>query len=612
MNFGKSGNSPNYYRKFGLDVDPFPVDTFDNILFLSPDLKKRIDTVKDLVINSEKLVLVTSRSGGGKSILADYLKSIPEENWTIALVQAFDGMDRESLAYEIIQKVSPDSGDDKSFAIPQLHKLLEVCAKSGKTPVLIIDDSHHLPIETLIFILELIAVKYGDTTFRFVLFANEDIAKQFKDERLAEFGKEMVSHINLPPMNREQVKEYIDTRLRSAGDIEDYPFDEGDIQDIFKVSSGVPKDINIVARELMQAKPGTHAGKIQQYRTFILAGVLTVLCVVVYFMLFQDEASVPQATPPQTVASANTVQSNTDTAVTAQAPETTASTAATQIQNNPENIAYENGPSLTPDEIPEEVLQEYEEQTSLNEEEIREIEEAYNREINEAVEIALSSGSSTPVETYEAETIEAETYEVVTTEPETFETDTFETETVEPVASEPQTVEVEEEEPVVVSSTAPVSTTEPPQTVSSIETTTAIPREPVRPRTSSTSRSFDPDNIFKLNSVPGLLDGIKGENWYRQQDRSAYVLQLISASDLDNVIELLEGMPGVQDELSGYVRYTPSGQPRYLLFYGIYRDRDAAIAATANIPARYRALNPYPRIVDNIIDEIEVLGYWPR
>jgi DamX protein len=108
------------------------------------------------------------------------------------------------------------------------------------------------------------------------------------------------------------------------------------------------------------------------------------------------------------------------------------------------------------------------------------------------------------------------------------------------------------------------------------------------------------------------LDGIKGENWYRQQDRSAYVLQLISASNIANVIELLEGMPGVQDQMSGYVKYTPSGRPRFLLFYGVYPDRDSAIAATSNIPARFRALNPYPRVVDNIIDEIEVLGYWPR
>jgi type II secretory pathway predicted ATPase ExeA/septal ring-binding cell division protein DamX len=590
MNFGKSGNSPNYFRKFGLDVDPFPVDTFDNILFLSPDLKKRLDTLKDQVINSEKLVLVTGKSGGGKSILADYLKSIPEENWTIALVQAFEGMDRETLAYEIIQKVSPDTSDDKSFAIPQLHKLLEVCAKSNKTPVLIVDDSQDLPVETLVFIFELTALKYGDTTFRFVLFANEELAKKFKDERLSELGKEMTSHVILPPFNREQVKEYIDTRLRSAGDIEDYPFDEGDLQDIFKISSGVPKDINIVARELMQAKPGNYGSKIQQYRTFILAGVITVLCLVVYNIFFTEETEITQVNPPQVTASSpaqvDAPANDTDSTPSVPGPSTAAeylSSPVSQTSDVPDAV-FESGPPLTVNDLPEEVLEDYEDQSRLDDEQIRQIEEAYNQELDEGADVTVTTDPNGPVQTYEPQSFEAE----------------------------PVVVQQEQSPEIPSRSTSSVNTREPPQIVSSIETEPRTPPESTPVRATVTNRITDPDNIFKLNSVPRLLDGIKGENWYRQQDRSAYVLQLISASNIANVIELLEGMPGVQDQMSGYVKYTPSGRPRFLLFYGVYPDRDSAIAATSNIPARFRALNPYPRVVDNIIDEIEVLGYWPR
>lgn len=120
------------------------------------------------------------------------------------------------------------------------------------------------------------------------------------------------------------------------------------------------------------------------------------------------------------------------------------------------------------------------------------------------------------------------------------------------------------------------------------------------------------ENIYKLDSIPQELRGLKGESWFRQQSRSSHVLQLISASELDNVLSLLEGLEDFHEDLSGYIKYTPSGRPRYLLFFGIYTDRETASNSSSSMPEKLRPITPYPRSIGSIIDEIEELGDWPR
>lgn len=65
------------------------------------------------------------------------------------------------------------------------------------------------------------------------------------------------------------------------------------------------------------------------------------------------------------------------------------------------------------------------------------------------------------------------------------------------------------------------------------------------------------ENIFNLETVPDYLSGIKETHWLRQQPSDAYTLQLISAQYESNLRKLLSGQSGIQDQLSGYVKYTP-------------------------------------------------------
>ena len=93
------------------------------------------------------------------------------------------------------------------------------------------------------------------------------------------------------------------------------------------------------------------------------------------------------------------------------------------------------------------------------------------------------------------------------------------------------------------------------------------------------------DDIFNLANILAQVNEIRGNSWYRSQPYTYYTSQLIAGSRIENVVRILEDVPGIHAELSDHVKYTPSGKPRYMIFYDLYADKAAAYAAISSGPA---------------------------
>jgi type II secretory pathway predicted ATPase ExeA/septal ring-binding cell division protein DamX len=526
-----------YYLRYKLERDPFPAAQ-DDILYLTPQINRRVERIREAIAGSHKVIVMTSSPGAGKSVLAEYLESVPEINWKISLVQAESAMSSEKLAYSIINKALPDKADKPALAIPMLHKYLELSSRTDFLPVFIIDDADKLPLETLRFLLELATLRYGESRFRIVLFADESLNDRLDDPALDNLAAGMIFSLHLPSLSREQTREYLDTRLNAAGEISDYPFDEAGVDYIYHISGGLPASISLAAREIMQVVPEPEAPP-QSYTARIAAGAgITAVAAVLLYFLLVVQPGVEKPAPAVTT--------------TITEPEVVSTT-------GPETDA---GVETVANTIPE----------------------------------AENSESPIPVAEDSPQEI-APMAETVPEKPVTAQTDSTGTElTTVPTTSEDV-----------------ADITEPASAVSAFADTAAAESvtPPAMPVTAA-GPPTDESNIYNLDTVPSQVAGIRGNSWYRTQARTAYTLQLISASSIDNVIELLNDNPGNQANLSGYVKYTPSGFPRYLLFYGLYRDKEEATAAIAGLPAGLQAVNPWPRSIGNITDEIDTVVLPPR
>ena len=578
-----SSKENHYYQDYELVKDPFPVESFDNSVILTPQLNNRLDRIKSLITFSEKLVIVTAGKGGGKSVLADYVESIPEKNWKMCLIQANEVMDKEILACEIIQQVSPNKADDKIQTISLLHKFLEYSSKNEIVPVILIDDAHKLPIDTLEFVLELGALRYAESMFHFVLFADESITDDLEKERLADLMSALVYRINVPGLSMDQTKEYLDNRLSASGEINKYPFNDEDIEDIYIKSGGLPKSVNILAREIMQSRIDT--GFSLSGRTQLIAGVgvIGVISIAIYFMVFMDNG----------VSSYNEINQSPITQVQSPAP-APAPDPAPSIETSVEEYVDEDIQAFTPEpDIDSEAM---EDQVSTFDE---------TEFVPETEDDLLAQQTTDDVlDTSDESTFDIEDEISITDTSEFQETNTEEIDETATIASNLPTAEQILQENLTESF------------ISNEDTNSqTLDPEPVIAEDLRSQRAdtiFNDDNVFKLDVIPDEVMGIKGYNWYREQARSSIVLQLISASDMSNVLNLLDGLTEFHEDMSGYIKYTPSGRPRYVLFFGLYAERQSAELSTIGIPAKLRAINPYPRSIGSIVDEIEEVGYWPR
>jgi len=91
--------------------------------------------------------------------------------------------------------------------------------------------------------------------------------------------------------------------------------------------------------------------------------------------------------------------------------------------------------------------------------------------------------------------------------------------------------------------------------------------------------------------------------WVRAQPPGHYVLQLYASHDMDSIRKFLR-----EYHLAGKAHTVPTrhgGRLWYVVLYGSYPDRTAAVRASATLPPRIQQLKPWPRTFAAVSDVLE-------
>ncbi len=91
-----------------------------------------------------------------------------------------------------------------------------------------------------------------------------------------------------------------------------------------------------------------------------------------------------------------------------------------------------------------------------------------------------------------------------------------------------------------------------------------------------------------------------GGNWYSSQAPGHYVVQILGTSSE----AAAQAYVAEQGGEYRYFKKTLQGKPLYVVTYGNFNDRNAALAAIKNLPAKVQAGKPWPRTVASIQQEL--------
>jgi general secretion pathway protein A len=215
-------------------------------LWLGEKQKKALETLRYGILYNDGYVVVTGDVGTGKTTIATALVDFVSDKVVAAKipysdVDTLDFFRLISTAYGIT-----DPFQSKGAFLQRFESFLHDAFSKGKKVVLIIDEAQRLNHGHLEELLYLSNVEENGTKLFNIVFVGQN---EFNDVLLEESNRALRQRVainhNLGPLNQDETRQYIHHRLNVVQCKREL-FTPGAIQDIFLLSQGIPRLINII------------------------------------------------------------------------------------------------------------------------------------------------------------------------------------------------------------------------------------------------------------------------------------------------------------------------------------------------------------------------------
>ncbi|UCV22170.1 ExeA family protein [Ferribacterium limneticum] len=250
-----------YLDHFGLREPPFRITPHTDFFFTGANRGPTLDALIYAITQDEGIVKVTGEVGSGKTMLCRMLlERLPENVETLYL--ANPSLSRQEILGAIADELGiPTDGKATHSLIRALQDALIARYAEGKRVVLLIDEAHAMPAESLeeIRLLSNLESKAAKL-LQIALFAQPELDERLAATDMRQLRERITQHFNLAPLKQDDVAAYIEFRLRAAGYHGPNPFTAEAVTMIAKASEGLSRRINILADKALLAaySRGTH------------------------------------------------------------------------------------------------------------------------------------------------------------------------------------------------------------------------------------------------------------------------------------------------------------------------------------------------------------------
>src|SRR5882672_5066165 len=317
-----------YLEHFGLSEAPFRITPHTDFFFDGADRGATLDALIYAILHDEGIVKVSGEVGSGKTMLCRVLmERLPAHVETIYL--ATPSLARDEILQAIADELQLKLSDDRmTVALRELQEQLIRLYAAGRRVVILIDEAHVMPDETLEQVRLLSNLESNrHKLLQIVLFGQPELDATLAKTSLRQLRDRITNSFRMRPLSEQEVAKYISFRMRAAGYRGPEVFSPRALGLVTRASSGLTRRINILADKSLLAAytENLHAIADRQVRAavadsefaavrkplrplVILAAALTVGVVagaVIQWALSSRGAPLPSAAaPPQKVEAA--------------------------------------------------------------------------------------------------------------------------------------------------------------------------------------------------------------------------------------------------------------------------------------------------------------------
>ncbi len=236
-----------YEEYWKLKEKPFENTPDSRFFFCSPEHEEALMRLLYSVEERKGSAMLSGEYGSGKTLLSRviYGKLMQqEEAYKVALI-VNPAIPVLELLGEIVYQLGGENSaaDRKIDILRSLNEILFQTAKEGKHTVVIVDESQVIADESVFEELRLLLNFQLNERFLLTLLLLGQPELREKIDRIPQFRQRLALRFHLTTLKPDEVRSYIEHRLRVAGR-QDNMFSDGVYRLIYEHSQGVPRQIN--------------------------------------------------------------------------------------------------------------------------------------------------------------------------------------------------------------------------------------------------------------------------------------------------------------------------------------------------------------------------------
>jgi type II secretory pathway predicted ATPase ExeA len=237
-----------YLEHFGLKEPPFRITPHTDFFFEGADRGATLEALIYAVLHDEGIVKVSGEVGSGKTMLCRVLmERLPGHVDTLYL--ATPSLARE----EILQAIGDElglalEGKRNAVALRELQEHLIARYGKGRRVVVLIDEAHAMPEETLEEVRLLSNLESNrHKLLHIVLFGQPELDATLAKPSLRQLRDRVTHAFRMRPLSRTEAAKYLSFRMRAAGYRGPELFAPSAVSLITRAADGLTRRINILA-----------------------------------------------------------------------------------------------------------------------------------------------------------------------------------------------------------------------------------------------------------------------------------------------------------------------------------------------------------------------------
>jgi len=244
-----------YFEYFGLNQPPFRITPDTNLFFPGANRGAILEALIYAVGNGEGIVKVVGEVGSGKTMLCRMLEQeLPERVEVVYIANPSLAPENilHVIAFELKLQVSPNTS--RLEVMHALQDFLLARHAENRQVVVFVEEAQGMPIATLeeIRLLSNLETRQNKL-LQIVLFGQPELDEKLASAEIRQLKERITYSFQLSPFNPNEIRDYLNSRIRACGYRAAELFSPGAVQAIANYSHGLVRRINIVADKSLLA-----------------------------------------------------------------------------------------------------------------------------------------------------------------------------------------------------------------------------------------------------------------------------------------------------------------------------------------------------------------------